>query len=206
MKDSIGSTVSNDGSRSASVESLFSSASSTSITSEGSTTGELNKTVVEIEPDYKIEIEIEPDYKALYHDCKRLLDEKTENLSKEIATLSVDYKSKTDEVITLRNSYKKLELSKQELENEVEENKKMQNSLKQATGCIQASYMHLNRNAEDIFKVKPKKRGSSTASLTLSVNKCEALSCGAEDIDLVRCSICSKYVCETCNEIPVGKL
>ena len=194
--------ITEEGSRTTSVGS-FSTNSSTSVTSEGSME-KLNKTVVAVEPDFKIQIEVKPDYKALYQECKRLLDEKTEKLRKEIATLSVDYKTKNDEFNILSDSHRKLELSKLALEKELEENGKMQNSPKQPIRGIQASYLHLNRNADDMFKVKPKKRSNSKASL--NTNKCEVVSCGAEGMDLVRCDICLKYVCETCNEIPVGKL
>ena len=69
---------------------------------------------------------------------------------------------------------------------------------------VDASRLRLNISPDVMFKSKSKRRGGSTKQAT--INKCESNACEITDVDLVMCGICSRYVCETCNEVPISKL
>ena len=61
-----------------------------------------------------------------------------------------------------------------------------------------------NSGTDQSFRSKPKKvKGSSKI---VAISKCEFSECNNSDVDLIRCNICSKYVCELCNDIPVAKV
>ena len=55
---------------------------------------------------------------------------------------------------------------------------------------------------DEIFRMKPKKKGSAKNIQLV----CDDPSCEAVNVDLIRCNICTKYVCEQCHDVPVGKL
>ena len=62
----------------------------------------------------------------------------------------------------------------------------------------------INRNDMDkMFRFKERGRGSAK---NLTINKCDNSACKSVNVDLVRCCVCSSYVCEKCNNIPVNKL
>ena len=89
--------------------------------------------------------------------------------------------------------------------NEKDHELSTQNTLLEAyRGTDQATRLHLNRNLDEIFKIKTRRKSGSTNQV--NVNTCENEECTTIDTDLVRCSICSKYVCEVCNEVPIAKL
>jgi molybdopterin converting factor small subunit len=51
--------------------------------------------------------------------------------------------------------------------------------------------------------LKPKRASKVTKTNDL---KCEFEGCGKTDIDLTKCNMCNKWVCETCNDIQAAKL
>ena len=54
--------------------------------------------------------------------------------------------------------------------------------------------------------MKPKKKGSAK-SLDVDALKCEYPECDNNDnVDLIKCNACGKWVCEECNDIAVPKL
>ena len=176
--------------------------SSMSTVSEMTDTDQLEETVVEVRP---VEEEPEePDYKGMYEEYKKLLEEKTEKLRSEMCALGDEHKRRNEELNQLREAYQKLEIDKENFEKELKVKEKQLETLKAKSGKTEATQLHLNRKADELFKSKSRKKSASNISIT--PNKCEYNGCCTEDADLVKCSICSKYVCETCNEIPVGKL
>ena len=66
-------------------------------------------------------------------------------------------------------------------------------------GRIQNSQI-LKLNLDDIFRMKPKKRGSAKS---VKVMTCEVPSCELTNVDMVRCSVCLKVM--TC-EVPSCEL
>ena len=56
-----------------------------------------------------------------------------------------------------------------------------------------------------MFRIIPKRKGSSK-NLDVNSFKCEYPGCEISNVDLIKCILCSKWVCEDCNEGPVGKL
>ena len=58
----------------------------------------------------------------------------------------------------------------------------------------------------EMFKIKPKqsvRKKKEGASIEL---KCEFTGCENDNIDLVKCNLCEKWVCEDCNDVNVGRL
>ena len=57
--------------------------------------------------------------------------------------------------------------------------------------------------------MKPKKSRGSAKNLPAQeevVNECGGVSCQSKNVDMIRCNICLKYMCEQCNDVPVTKL
>ena len=63
---------------------------------------------------------------------------------------------------------------------------------------------NLADNGDDSFKTRLKRKTGSIQNAQLPVY--EYPSCKKVNVDLVMCSRCSRFVCEECNNIPVGKL
>lgn len=55
---------------------------------------------------------------------------------------------------------------------------------------------------DECYRLKPKRSSKNTKSNL----KCEFEDCNETDVDLVKCNLCSKWVCESCNDVPVTKL
>ena len=64
-------------------------------------------------------------------------------------------------------------------------------------------------NKENMFRIIPEKsskKGNSTSSTTVDSLKCEFAECDIDNVDLIKCNVCEKWVCENCNDVPVAKL
>ena len=155
------------------------------------------------------------DYKDKYEQCKSLLDAKTEDFQKTLVTLTIDCENSRKECHALREKCEEMSnavdvAAKQQetyakIINEKDAELATQNDLLEVyRGTEQANRIHLKRSPDEIFKLKGRKKSGSLKQS--NVNKCENESCDKEDTDLVQCSICSKYVCESCNEVPINKL
>ena len=155
--------VSNKEMEQTSEESLFDTNST--LTTASGVTSDDNNDIDEVLENTVIEAHLDglSNYKEKYEECKRILDERTEDFKKTITKYG-----------------------------------------KMLDGTAQATRMHLNRNTDEIFKSKSRRRIGSTTNVV--ENKCQYGGCEAEDMDLVKCSICSRYVCEFCNEVPFSKL
>ena len=60
-----------------------------------------------------------------------------------------------------------------------------------------------------MFRIKPKKsgkKGNTTSLTTVDSLKCEFTECDIDNVDLIKCNVCEKGVCEDCNDVPVAKL
>ena len=57
---------------------------------------------------------------------------------------------------------------------------------------------------ENLFRLKPK-RPLKNAKITDNL-ECEFTGCSQKNVDLIKCSGCSKWICEDCNDVPVLKL
>ena len=71
-----------------------------------------------------------------------------------------------------------------------------------------SSYTGLRRitSDESLFCLKPKRTTKSAKAPNSDELKCEFEGCDKKDVDLTKCNMCSKWVCETCNDIPSAKL
>ena len=54
------------------------------------------------------------------------------------------------------------------------------------------------------FHMKPSKKKASGKNINLSLYNCEG--CTTTFVDLIKCNLCSEYVCERCNGVTVSKL
>ncbi|MCH2416953.1 MAG: hypothetical protein MK195_09375 [Acidimicrobiales bacterium] len=63
--------------------------------------------------------------------------------------------------------------------------------------------LHRITSDENCYRLKPKRTSKITKTDDL---KCEFEGCGKKDIDLTKCNMCNKWVCETCNDIQAAKL
>ena len=61
-------------------------------------------------------------------------------------------------------------------------------------------------NNEDIFRLKPKLRKGSTKNINVNHLKCESRECTNTNVDLIKCNICLKWVCEDCHDVAINKL
>ena len=61
----------------------------------------------------------------------------------------------------------------------------------------------LKLNLDDIFRIKPKKRGSARS---IKVMTCKVPSCKLTNVDMIRCSVCLKFSCEQCNSVQVTQV
>ena len=60
------------------------------------------------------------------------------------------------------------------------------------------------RSAADMFKSKPS--GRSAKNINVNDFKCEFPDCNEVGVDTVQCNICSKWTCESCQEMQINKL
>ena len=84
------------------------------------------------------------------------------------------------------------------------------NSLKNTIKSMENEKVCCLRSAtsdSEMFKIKPKASGKKKKKDGTSIDiKCEFTGCENDNIDLVKCNICEKWVCEDCNGIAVAKL
>ena len=117
---------------------------------------------------------------------------------------------------TSSTQYGKVSESNEQLRNEMEEMKKnyekiivekdeLLNQRSSDNNEDKICYgLHKITSEEDLFRLKPKtKKGKTTNGEKLS---CEYSDCGSENVDLILCNMCNKWVCEECNDVQVAKL
>ena len=62
--------------------------------------------------------------------------------------------------------------------------------------------LNKHSNSNENFCMKPKRKGSVKNLQVI----CDEPSCQSTNVDMIRCNLCTKFVCEQCNEVPVAKL
>ena len=67
------------------------------------------------------------------------------------------------------------------------------------------SQQALKLNNNDIFSIRPKRNKVGSKSLT-DMLKCEYSDCTNINVDLIRCNLCGKRICEECSDLQVTKL
>ena len=95
-------------------------------------------------------------------------------------------------------------------ENEIDENNKniasLKETIKNNSESVRTSHVRIKKNNEDIFHIKPKKKGNSK-STDVDALKYEYPECDNNDnVDLIKCNVCGKWVCEECNDIAISKV
>ena len=58
---------------------------------------------------------------------------------------------------------------------------------------------------ENIVRLKPKTKRAKGINAAEKLS-CEFENCGGENVDLILCNMCNKWVCEDCNDVQVAKL
>ena len=66
---------------------------------------------------------------------------------------------------------------------------------------------HLRKitSEENIVRLKPKAKKAKSINAAEKLS-CEFENCGGENVDLILCNMCNKWVCEDCNDVQVAKL
>ena len=94
--------------------------------------------------------------------------------------------------------------SHQDLVNTVSNKNEEIRLLKEKLSCNQetcnTNRLHQISN-DDMFQLKPKRKKGSSQNKT-----CDSLECESINVDMIKCNICHKWVCEDCNNVPVSKL
>ena len=111
---------------------------------------------------------------------RKIIEEYDDRLATLVSSQEEALKMKDEEIERMRNS----------------------NSIEGTSSKI-IRYSRKRSTDEDFKMIKSgrKKKGSST---NVTVNKCEFINCGNENIDLIRCNNCDMLVCEICNDINVS--
>ena len=69
-------------------------------------------------------------------------------------------------------------------------------------------HVSLNKlsNIEDMFRMKARKQRGCTRNFHITHQKCEFAECDSSNVDLIKCNLCRKWVCEDCKDTAVGKV
>ena len=162
------------------------------------------------------------DYKTLYEESQSKLSERTEHFLKQVLNLTSDYndgktnydelKTKHEELLATNANivcdhdvviatYKAIIIEKNAI---ISANEGELINLQNEAPCRLQVPLIKNSGTDQSLRSKPKKvKGSSKI---VAISKREFSECNNSDVDLIRCNICSKYVCELCNDIPVPKV
>ena len=65
--------------------------------------------------------------------------------------------------------------------------------------------LHRITSDENCFRLKPKRTSKITKTTNSDKLECEFNGCKNKDVDLTKCNMCNKWVCESCNDVPVAK-
>ena len=93
-------------------------------------------------------------------------------------------------------------MNQQEKDRNLECLKKKIESMENEKVCCLRSGM----SDTDMFKIKPKPSVKKKKDDTTIEFKCEFTGCEKDNIDLVKCNLCEKWVCEDCNDVHVARL
>ena len=155
----------------------------------------------------------EKDYKALYAELKRrmLLYTNTTNeklaqheqnynkLAAKIEEISEEHQKELD---SMKSNYEEI-LSKKD--SVIAEKNSKVDSLEDKIRGMTTGQMKIMRSPEEeMFRSKSKKTKGNTTAEPL---KCQFPSCLKENEDiLMKCNACGTWVCETCHDVPIGRL
>lgn len=169
------------------------------------------------------------DYEILYREVKRRLFEQAQNsvsryqdieskhseemkkqkheYSKREATLITDNDLLNEAISVKDKQIAHLNENIKEHSKVLAEKDKIINELKQQlagnVSCQTHPELRRVKSDEEMFRLKPKRTTKSAKHIEL---KCEFKDCNEKDVDLVKCCMCSTWVCESCNDVPVAKL
>ena len=142
-------------------------------------------------------------------------EELEDNSKGELETIKGNYESainKKDQLlVSQRKNLESNESSKSEYKKAINEKDEEIASQKEIIKCCKETLYDGRKNLtkENMFRIKPKKsgkKGNTTSSTTVDSLKCEFAECDIDDVDMIKCNVCEKWVCEDCNDVPVAKL
>ena len=167
-------------------------------------------------------------YKTHFEECAR----QNEILQKKITKINKEYENLRDHTEMMKNRFSSVEIEKDEIilamKKAIEESDVKISELvsddKLEIEALRKDYddklmtkdkelATLKRNlptgmvinTDELFCMK-RKVSSRNLTAVLDVTKCEGPSCNSTNVDMVKCIICSKFICEQCNNVPVTKL
>ena len=174
-------------------------------------------------------------YKGLYQDCKRQLTALETTVKAKYTSIVQKYRDLEDNynamsltstnatevkdylIISLNKTVEEYsekfsvlitehESKVHEYEEMLSARNKILSSEKEIIDAQSTSEKRLNNivKGELDFRMKPSKKKASGKNINLSLYNCEG--CTATFVDLIKCNLCSEYVCESCNVVTVSKL
>ena len=70
--------------------------------------------------------------------------------------------------------------------------------------------VELNRqevSTGELFRLIPKTRGTkNNVAVNATSYQCEFTECNKTSVDTIKCNICSRWICESCHDVPASKL
>lgn len=192
---------------------------------------ELLKTVISVSPSNVSESESNlsvntKDFKALYEESQSKLDEHTEKYLKNLLKITSEYNDLKENYDELETKHEKFLADQDQYKHEKEavvssyevainekdevisdKNEEIETLRSKLASLTLTTPIGLTKNRDDDnFRSKSKGRKTKGSSTNVTINQCEYLSCTNKDIDLIKCNQCSKYICETCGDVPISKL
>ena len=144
------------------------------------------------------------DYKALYEESQQKNCKTNGKVSKTSHQTDVLYEMHE----TSKAEYQKVINDYENAINEKNEEIATQKEVIKCYGesaCTSNVLLNKVCSNNDIFRMIPKWKGSSK-NIDANSFKCEYPGCDLSNVDLIKCNLCSKWVCEECNEVPISKL
>ena len=155
---------------------------------------------------YQAEME---SYKLDYSEREVVLAAENHSLKEKIKQLEEEYRA---EAVAVKIEYEHIISRKEELLQEAttelenlkkDADKQSDNQHNEDTCAPVSNIRSLKRNETtgEIFRNKPKKKINGSPEFN-----CEFTGCENDNVDMVKCNTCDKWVCEDCNDVPVAKL
>ena len=153
-------------------------------------------------------LDLEADYEKLkkkYGEETRAKDARILNLQTKLGQITESFEEERADKETSINGLRKVivdnEKSIAEMEEKIQRYGNTNLEISGNTSC-HPELRKVNSD-EECFRLKPKRAAKVSKQAEL---KCEFKDCNEKDVDLVKCCMCSTWVCEACNDVQVAKL
>ena len=151
----------------------------------------------------------------------KMLEDRIKSLEQTLAEKDILLDRKTAELIAMKESLdsnsESRDKDRQEYETLIKEFQEKENKIstleeelkEKSEGFRVCSGLHRINSDETFCRLKPKTRKSTKSNNNKDAEdklECEYEGCKGVDVDLIKCNMCCKWVCEDCNDVQVSKL